>query len=148
MIRENGHTQVESVKKDHHLFSLSNDELFEIVLKPDQWSRDDYQLAQKILNDRRKEIDEVTEVFNEEWLERFDEHERSHKPLIYAGYLFAILGGIIGILVGIHITTSKKTLPDGKKVFGYGIEDRQHGWQILIIGGIMFLLVMLINSLA
>jgi len=145
---ENLHTQVESVKNDHPFFSLSNDELFEIVLKPDQWSKDDHQLALNILDERRKEVDEVTGVFNEQWLADFDKHERSHKPLIYAGYLFAILGGLIGILVGIHITTAKKTLPDAKRVLAYTIGDRQHGWQILIIGAMMFLLLILIYSIA
>ena len=145
---ENLPTQVESVKNDHHFFSLSNDELFEIVLKSDQWSEDDRRLAQKILNDRRREMDEVTETFNEQWLVDFDEHRSTYMPLIYAGYLFSILGGFIGILVGIYLITSKKTLPDGKQVLAYTLGDRQHGCQILIIGTIMFLLLILINSIA
>ncbi len=145
---EDLHTQVESVKSDHHFFSLSNDELFEIVIKPDQWSEDDYRLAKKILDERRRETDKVTEMFNEQWKVDFDEHEKSYRSLIYAAYVFSILGGLIGIIVGIHITTAKKTLPDGKQVLAYTLGDRQHGWQILIIGAIMFSLLILIYSIA
>src|SRR5258708_6644806 len=44
------------VEKDYYLFSFSEDELKEIISKPDEWGNFDYQLAQKILREKGKGI--------------------------------------------------------------------------------------------
>ena len=48
---------VESVGKDHYLFTFSNNELVEIIENPFEWGELDYQLAQKILKERGVNID-------------------------------------------------------------------------------------------
>ena len=40
---------------------------------------------------------------------------------------------------GWHLSTYKKTLPNGDRVYGYSQSDRKHGNRILIIGAICFL---------
>ena len=47
---------LEQVNKSHYLFDFSDEELFEILTKKDDWSQYDYLLAQKILRERGKEI--------------------------------------------------------------------------------------------
>jgi hypothetical protein len=39
------------------LFNFSDEELFDHLAKPDEWLAFDYQLAQKILDERGKQVD-------------------------------------------------------------------------------------------
>ncbi|WP_263601861.1 TASOR family protein [Chryseobacterium sp. PET-29] len=47
---------VQNVERDYYLFEYSDEELIEIILKKEEWSKFDYLLAQKILKERGKEI--------------------------------------------------------------------------------------------
>ncbi|WP_431243320.1 hypothetical protein ACQ9BO_01130 [Flavobacterium sp. P21] len=64
-----------------------------------------------------------------------------------AGYLFSLLGGGIGMVIGYSLWTSKKTLPNGERVYSYNEADRKHGKTIFILGTIIFPLVLLIKIL-
>ena len=55
-------TQLGNIDNDYYLFSFSNEELKEIVSKPDEWGHFDYQLAQKLLKERGQEIDAATVI--------------------------------------------------------------------------------------
>lgn len=63
--------------------------------------------------------------------------DQRNRGWIYAGYFFAFPGGLLGIFIGWHLSTFKKTLPNGEKVYGYNVKDRTHGNRILIIGLVM-----------
>lgn len=43
------------VESDYYLFEFTDDELFEIISKPDEWGPFDYQLSKKILSDRGRQ---------------------------------------------------------------------------------------------
>lgn len=45
------------VDKDYYLLSFSNEELYDVLLKSDEWNVFDYKLAQKLLTERGKNID-------------------------------------------------------------------------------------------
>lgn len=60
--------------------------------------------------------------------------EESPKVLIVAGYMLAVVGGLIAIVIGAYLRTHKKLLPNGERVFGYAASDRAHGERILILG--------------
>jgi hypothetical protein len=47
---------LDNVDKDHYLFTFSNEELYDILSKPDEWSEFDFLLAQKILRDKGERI--------------------------------------------------------------------------------------------
>ena len=49
--------QVSDVDREHYLFDFTDQELYDILAKPDEWSAFDYQLAQKILQERGKQLD-------------------------------------------------------------------------------------------
>ena len=69
--------QLDAIDKDYYLFGLSDKELEEVVTKPDEWGRLNYQLAQKILKDRGREITpQKAELLKEKqkWL------TSSHRP--------------------------------------------------------------------
>jgi len=63
--------------------------------------------------------------------------EGSQKVWIIAGYILALLGGLIGLFIGLQLLTYKKTLPNGDIVHVYSELDRKHGLIIIVIGVIM-----------
>ena len=126
---------IDDIDKDHYLFEFTDDELIDVILKSDEWNKLDYSLAQKILKDRGKEItDEKLEELKQQRIEELAKPEESQKIWIIAGYIFSILGGFLGIFIGRHLSSHKKTLPNGDKVFGYSKSDRKHGDKIFILG--------------
>jgi hypothetical protein len=142
---------LDKIDKDYYLLSFTNEELYEVLLNSDEWNIFDYKLAQKILENRGKTIDpEMLATLKKERLKILSKPDENQKPWIIAGYLFSILGGGIGILIGYSLWTSKKTLPNGERIYSYEIEDRNHGKTILIIGLIIFplaLIIKILNSL-
>jgi hypothetical protein len=137
---------IDSIGPDHYLYEFTDDELFEVVNKKDEWSKIDYLLAQKILKERGNELSQDTLAKIE--MKRSNELAKTEPlPLtsLIIGYIFACLGGLFGILIGWHLATYKKSLPNGERVFGYSPNVRDHGTIIMIIGGSILLLAILVQ---
>ena len=110
-------TEMETVDKDHYLFEFSDDELFDILTKPDEWSVFDYQLAGRILKQRGKEVNAATiDLLKKQRIRELTKPEESQKAWIYTGYICALLGGFLGVAIGYHLMTFKKTLPNGQRL--------------------------------
>jgi hypothetical protein len=125
----------EDIPPDYYLLEFSNEELIEILMKPDEWSSIDYNLSQRILESRGKSIDqEFLDTLRKKRTEELSKPEQTQKNWIYAGYIFALLGGLLGVFIGWHLLTFKKTLPTGERAYGYVESDRRNGRNILIIG--------------
>lgn len=134
-----------NVSKNYYLFEYSDEELMEIILKKEEWSKFDYLLSQKILKERGKEINQdLVKVINKKRIEDLSHHEASPNWLIYLGYFFAIIGGFFGVFIGLYIMKMKKTLPNGQTMYIYNDEDRKRGESVLIssIIGIVFWLIL------
>ena len=126
--------QIDDVPADYYLFTFSDEELMEIVSKQDEWSQLDYLLAMKLLKRHGKEVkNEKVQELKEQRIQELIKKERMPAVWIFIGYLFAIMGGMIGIIIGVILLT-KKVLPDGQKVYIYDTDDRKHGKGILIFG--------------
>ena len=109
--------------------------MYEILLKADEWNEFDYKLAQKILVQRGKSVDtELLKALKKQRIELLAKPEENQKSWIVAGYIFATLGGLLGIFIGYSLWTSKKSLPNGQKVYSYNEKDRTHGKNIFYIG--------------
>ena len=135
---------LDNVDKSYYLFESSDEDLIEIVLKKEEWNKFDYLLAQKILKERGKEINQdLIKAINKRRVEDLKTEEASPKWLIFIGYLFSILGGFIGIFIGLYLMNYKKTLPNGETIYGFGKEDRNSGKNVFIcsIIGIIFWLI-------
>jgi hypothetical protein len=133
--------QIGTVDNDYYLFDFTDEELMEIISKKDEWGSFDFLLAQKLLKERGKEVTpEVVELLKKQRLSALTKPEQSQKSLIIAGYIMAFLGGLLGVFIGWHLLTHKKTLPNGERVFSYSQTDRKHGNRIVIIGGVCFIL--------
>ena len=125
--------------KDYYLFSFTDGELMDVIVKADEWSAYDVVLARKILADRGKGIsDETISKIRQSRIEELKKPEHSQGIWIVIGYGCALLGGILGIFIGWHLSTYKKTLPDGERVYDYNDEDRKHGRRIFYLSIIVF----------
>ena len=132
-------TNLDTVDKTHYLFEFTDDELFDILSKPDEWNALDYQLAKKILKERGREVsDEIIESLKKRRILELAKPDERNRVWIFIGYLSALLGGLFGIIAGWHLYTYKKTLPDGQRVYEYSEKDRRHGRRIFYLGIIIF----------
>ncbi len=136
------------VEDDYYLYQFSDEELLEILQKPDEWNKLDYVLAREILLKRGKEIDqEKLDLLKQERLMQLREVEPQQKYWIIFGYISAILGGLFGIAIGYMLFSSKKILPNGERVFSYSDHDRKQGTNIFYIGLFVFTITFLIRIL-
>lgn len=153
--------RVDLVDKDYYLFSFKDEELKEILARPDEWGVFNYLLAQKILIERGENID------NNLLLKLNTERKVLLTRPIPAGISFYIIGyffiayGVyssffpfaninsipylfltpfFSIVIGLFIFRSKKTLPDGERVFTYRKEDRTGGRILTYIGMVVFVI--------
>ena len=123
-----------NVDKDYYLFDFTNEELMDIVAHPYEWGYLDNALAKNILKEKGIDIKpETVEILKSKNLRTLARPKNANLFIIYLGYFSAILGGIFGIIIGFAISYTSKTLPDGKKVYTYTQQDRNHGTRMILI---------------
>ncbi len=141
---ETGNT--ENVDKNYYLFTFTDDELMEVITKADEWSAFDFVLARKILAEKGVMVKE--EDVAKAKSERIEELKAPDVPQtgwIIIGYLFAFLGGILGLFIGWHLSTYKKTLPDGERVYEYSEHDKRQGRIIFYISIVMTMIWLILR---
>ncbi|MCF8298550.1 MAG: hypothetical protein K9J13_13465 [Saprospiraceae bacterium] len=139
-------SSVELIDKDHYLFSFTDEELYEIINRKDEWSQLDYSLAKKILKERGIEINEKLEnVLKQTRHNELTQKDKGSTIWTTFGYISAFLGGIIGIAIGLSLWRGKKTLPTGERIFIYDKDARAHGVYITIIGILFFIVYCIIS---
>ncbi len=118
IIEKESEILIENVNSDYYLFDFTNEELYDILLKSDEWGAFDYSLAQKILIERGKSIDKnLLSSLKEERIKDLRKPEGNQKLWIIAGYIFAFLGGFFGLVIGYSLMTSKKNSSERTKGF-------------------------------
>ena len=138
---------IDDVDKDYYLFSFTDNELMEVLAKADEWSTFDVVLARKILTERGTNIgDADIAAINEKRIEELKAPESGQSTWIIIGYICALMGGILGLFIGWHLKSHKKTLPDGEKVYTYTERDRWHGKMIFYLA-VFGIVVSIIYSL-
>lgn len=147
-LSENAENLIHQIDKNHYIYSFSDDELYNIILKPDEWNEIDYLMAKKLLEDKGKSVDEsMIHSIKKQRITDLAKPEESQKAWIYAGYLAAILGGFLGIVIGYVLMTSTKTLPNGEKVYSYSKEDRASGKTIFYLSLVFFPIYLILKIL-
>jgi hypothetical protein len=123
------------IDKDYYLLEFSNEELLDVIEKSDEWNKFDVELSKKLLNDRGIEIGEkeLNEI-KKKRITELSKPEKSQEIYVVLGYILAFFSGFIGLFIGWHLMTFKKTLPNGDRIYSYSKLDRNHGNRILIIG--------------
>ena len=141
IVEKNSELNLNDIQDDYYLFSFTNEELLEIIIKRDEWNNFDFQLSQKILKDRGVEVTvEMLALLRKQRITELAKPEEHQRVWIIAGYICAFLGGFLAIFIGWHLSTHKKTLPNGNKFYAYNVSDRKQGKRIKFIG-IVFLLI-------
>ncbi len=135
---------VERLEKDYYLFAFSDQELIEILQKPDEWSYNDYLWAQDILKQRGKEVAAATLAeWKQKRMEFLSKPTKISNNFILTAYLFCLFGGIIGYFMGNYLSNAQKILPNGKKIFTYDEDSRKKG-HTLKKTGLVSLLILII----
>jgi hypothetical protein len=121
-------SQLEKIPSDYYLFQFDNEELKEIVAKPDEWGSLDYQLAQKLLKERGEEM--TTEDIDDLKKSRLEELARPEKEpatSILLVYFISLFFYPFGIITGWIWAFSKRTLPSGERIHIYNQQVQKHG---------------------
>lgn len=138
--------ELSEIDPEYYLFQFTNEELIDLISKQDEWSPFDFQLARKILKNRGREISsEEIHKLKEQRMEQLSQPEKDSKPWVIIGYICAFLFPFFGIIMGIYMLSSKKTLPNGQKVNSFSQKTRNSGTIILLISCILFALVMVLR---
>ena len=131
---------INSLEQDYYLFSFTNNELNEIIYKPDEWSRQDFLIARKILRDRGQDVpDEKINAIKSNRIKELGKQESGDSGWIIIGYALALIGGIMAVIIALPFLFAKKTLPDGNRVFIYNPKTREHGKIILLLTTIVII---------
>lgn len=152
--------QIDSVDKEYFIFSFTNEELNDVLKKPDEWGYLNFQLAKKILGEREQSVS--IETLEKMKAERKITLSATESPglflyivayfLIISGLLFIISRNlrpegfltvflsIFSFLIGRHINRHKKIMPDGQFVYGYHEKDRAQGKFITLLAFVVVLL--------
>lgn len=148
ILREKAKKEINEIQDDYYLLSFSSEELIDVIEKSDEWNKFDVELALKLLNERGNEI--TTKQINELKKQRIIElskPEEGQNIYIIIGYISALLGGLLGVFIGWHLLTFKKTLPNGNRIYAYSENDRKHGNRILILGAVFIVVWILYRIL-
>lgn len=121
------------------LNDFTDDELEDVLRKPDEWNVEDQVLAQAILNKRGKIVsDEQVEQYRNQRLDILRKPKFVGVVSIIVCYIFSILGGLIGLIIGISFI-GKKKLFNGEKVAIYDNRSRLHAKVSMIIAVLVML---------
>jgi hypothetical protein len=146
LLRDSMEVDLNDLDSDYYLFSFNEKELVEILQKPDEWSNQDYSIARQILKERGIEYtaDELA-TLRKERLTVLARPEKIHRNLLLAGYAFALFGGAIGLIIGLCIWQTKKTLPNGKREFVFNYSARENGKRMVVLSIIMLAIGLFLN---
>ena len=134
ILEEEIKSRLSQIGEDYYLYSFSDDELNEIISRPDEWSKQDYFIAKKILEERGVHLpEEKISKMRGNRITEIGRPEGADSSWIFLGYLFALLGGLFGLFFGLAYLHAKKILPDGTRVYVYNEKTRRHGSNIVII---------------
>ena len=148
VLADKSENEINEIDEDYYLLSFTDDELIEVITKSDEWNKFDISLAKKLLKDKGKEItpEKIEEIKGQRIIE-LSQPEEGQKGYIILGYITAFLGGLLGIFIGWHLLTYKKTLPNGNRIYAYSDNDRKQGNRILTIGYIFLAFWLLVRIL-
>ena len=146
LLERHAKEMVAHLDKDYYLLLFTDEELYEVVLKQEEWNEFDYVLARRLLTERGKPLDDsLIKALRQQRITDLAKPEAKQGAWIGAGYVLALLGGFFGIIIGYVLWSSRKTLPNGQIVHSYSREDRAHGRVIFLIGIVVLPLAIFIR---
>lgn len=128
---------MEQINASHPFFAFSTSELSDVVMNYDEWNPLDVRLAKHLLKKENIEIvnSEINaHQKNKKFNQTLDGGNAKSDTMIITGYVFCLLGGLLGFAIGLFLITAKKQLPDGSKTYVYKKSQRDHGYLMVLIG--------------
>ena len=145
ILQKQARSEIGNLQDDYPLLQFSDQELIEVLEKSDEWNKFDVELAHKLLKERGTEITaENLKEIRSSRIAELSKPDESQRIYIIVGYITAFLGGVLGVFIGWHLATFKKTLPNGSRVYAYSDYDRKQGNRILSIGVIAIIIYIFI----
>ncbi len=130
---------IAAVGEDHYLYEFTNQELYEVLQKADEWSAFDVTLAKQVLLSRGEVVSkDLQQSLKKKRIEELSKTDDSESTFITWGYLCAFLGGLLGIFIGYHLQNGKRTLPNGDKVNLFTEKGQKQGGLIFTISCFTF----------
>ncbi len=126
-----------SIEKDHYLYSFTDVELMEVIKKPAEWSRQDHFIAKYILENRKTTIAVKNAIIIDAEIPILS--EKAPASWLFIGYVLCLFG-FLGLFSGLALVIAKKVLPDGSKIPMYTKDIRIHGSAMVIVSTVVILL--------
>lgn len=133
---------------DHYLNAFTEEELRAILRKPDEWSLEDAVLAQRLLKQRGRPVDEAQVLrWKEERLQALRQPEKASIWWFWFGYIGGVLLAWPGLVIGMYIYRFRRVLPNGERIYGFDAESRRKGKWLAVLGAawLVFLGVFLVG---
>ena len=133
--------QAGDMPADHYLAQFSDTELLDLVAKPDEWSAHDHRWAQQLLAARGRAL-RPAEVLalRQVRTEQLAMPKSLPTRWLVIGWTAAMLGGLLGVIIGWNFYAATTTLPEGRRVPTYAPAGRNQGLWMMGVGAIMFVL--------
>ena len=123
------------IPEEHYLLTSSDEELAEIVGMPSEWSPFDVAHARRLAKERG--IDPVSiEEKCEERSQKLEQGTPASTSLLFFGWLFSILGGLIGVGIAWSLCYMKEKTLEGE-YFTYDAKSREIGKSMLLLACVM-----------
>jgi len=137
VLEEQAQISADSLSADHYFRDFSDEELFELLEKYDEWSKEDQILAVRLLRERGRALsDEDVAEIKAERLASLRRPEVGKPCAVTIGFAAALAGGIIGLLMGWTFWKSTKTDPTGRRYPLYDDPTRRRGRLIFWISAV------------
>jgi hypothetical protein len=122
------------IPTDYYLRAYTNQELHDIIAKPDTWSKQDIAAARILLEEKGEPINYA--LVSEKAEERFVKlrEQVTLKPVtLLLLYGFCVIGSVLGLIIGPMLLFMKNTDYNGKKQLVFSKETREHGLILFIL---------------
>lgn len=117
-----------SGEKEIDVEAFDDEEIKEIILNPEEWHDTIVRQAERIAKKRRLEISD--NEIEENQILKLIEIQKGKSPAkttFILMWVFAFMGGLIGLIAGLAYWISKQRAFDGKKYFVYDERTRSNG---------------------
>ncbi len=166
VILEETKVDLAEVDEDYMLLTFTDDELKDVIAKPDEWGAYNYNVALALLQQRGVQIDKHDEAalhtkridelsvpreLDDNWLLMGYGFSTIGIAAGFTGstsalmllYSFSLLPGLLGIVLGLYIIRTKRILPDGTQMYSFSEKARKHGLYMIILALVCIILTVL-----
>jgi hypothetical protein len=134
ILNKQGEFIIRNIPASYYLNSFKEEELVEILRKPDEWGKVDYLLSQKLLREKGINVsDGMIADFRASRVKELSQQESISPIWLFVTYVWALAGGFMAIFAGWHLMTLRKTIFTGQEIYVYTAQSQNHGLRIFFL---------------